>query len=99
MGEINISWSLVREKTDRLAEKLQTELNGYVMKHYENLEGSLQQTCGESIDAVRECLQEEKETLTEINVFMNALLLFIQESADAFKDVDVSYEEVYRDFV
>lgn len=99
MGEINISWNFVREKTDKLTKRLQAELNGSVMKHYENLEGSLQQTCGEGIDAVRECLQEEKETLTEINVFMNALLSFIQESAEAFKDVDVSYEEVYKDFV
>lgn len=99
MGEINISWNLVREKTDKLTKRLQAELNGSIIKHYENLEGSLQQTCGESIDAVRECLQEEKETLSEINIFLNALLSFIQESADAFEDVDVSYEQVYRDFV
>ena len=99
MGEINISWKLVQEKTDKLTKKLQTELNGSVMKHYENLEGSLQHTCGEGIDAVRECLQEEKETLTEIGVFMNALLSFIRESADAFEDVDVSYEEIYKNFV
>lgn len=99
MGEINISWKLVQKKTDELTKKLQTELNGSVMKRYENLEGSLQQTCGEGIDAVRECLLEEKKTLTEINVFMNVLLSFIQESADAFEDVDNGYEEVYRNFV
>lgn len=99
MGEINISWKLVQKKTDELTKKLQTELNGNVMKHYENMEGSLQRTCGEGIDAVRECLQEEKKTLTDINIFMNALLSFIQESADAFENVDNSYEEVYRNFV
>lgn len=99
MGEINISCKLVREKTDKLSKKLQTDLNGRVMKHYKNLEDCIQQTGGESIDAVRECLQEEKETLTEISIFMNALLSFIQESTDAFEDVDVSYEEVYKSFV
>lgn len=99
MGEIDISLKLVREKTDKLTKKLQMELNGSVMKHYESLEGSLQQTCGEGIDAVWECLQEEKETLTKVGVFMDALLSFIQESADAFEDVDVSYEEVYKNFV
>lgn len=99
MGEINISWNLVWEETDKLTKKLQTELNGSIIKHYENLESSLQQTCGKGIDAVRECLQEEKETLAEIGVFMNELLSFIREAADSFEGVDNSYEEAYRNFV
>lgn len=46
-----------------------------------------------------ECLQEERKTLTEIRVFMNELLSFIQKSADAFKEVETSCEEVYKNFL
>lgn len=99
MGEISILYNVVREKTDQLTRRQRTEFDGSIMTHYENLEGSLLKTCGEGIDAVMECLQDERKTLTEICVFMNELLLFIQKSADAFEDADVSYEEVYKNFL
>ncbi len=99
MGEINILYDVVREKTEQLTKKQQVEFDGSIMTHYENLEGSLLKTCGEGIDAVMECLQDERKTLTEIRVFMDELLLFIQKSADAFKDVETSCEEVYKNFL
>lgn len=99
MGEINILYNVVKEKTDQLTKKQRAEFDGSIMTHYENLEGSLLKTCGEGIDAVMECLQDERKTLMEIRVFMDELLSFIQKAADAFENADVSYEEVYKNFL
>lgn len=99
MGEIKISFPIVREKTDRLNGMLQGRFADDILKRYTYMEGSMQQSCGESIDAIREVLWDEKHTLTEISGFMKALLTFIQESADAFEDTDTSCEEVYKRFV
>lgn len=99
MGEIDIIYDLVREKTDKLTKKQQTEFDGSIRKHYEMLEGLFQKTCGEGIDTVMECLWDERETLTEISALMDELLSFIRESTDAFEDTDISCAEIYKNFV
>lgn len=90
MEEINIVYNLVREKTERLDKKQKEEFDAGISKHFEMLEGGLQKTCGEGIDAVMECLWDERETLTEVSELMKGLLSFIRESTDTFEDVDIS---------
>lgn len=99
MGEIDIIYHLVREKTDRLTKKQQTEFDGSIRKHYETLESLFQKTCGEGVDAVMECLWDERKTLTEVSALMNELLSFLRESTDTFEDVDVSCGESFETFV
>ncbi len=99
MEEIDIIYSLVREKTDRLAKRQRTEFDGSIKKHFDMMEGLFQKTCGEGIDAVMECLWDERKTLTELSGVMNELLSFLRESTDTFEDVDISCGEAFKNFV
>lgn len=96
MGEIDITYHLVREKTDRLARKQQTEFDGGMRKHFDTLENLFQKTCGDGIDAVMDCLWDEKLTLQEISGMMNGLLSYLRDATDAFEDVDISCREALK---
>lgn len=97
MGEIDITYNLVREKTDRLARKQQTEFDGGMRKHFDTLENLFQKTCGDGIDAVMDCLWDEKLTLQEISVLMSRLLLFLRESTDTFEEADLGCRDALKD--
>lgn len=96
MGEIDIAYHLVREKTDRLAKKQQTEFEGGIKKHFDTLENVFQKTCGDGIDAVMDCLWDEKKTLQEISGMMNELLSYLRDATDTFEDADISCGEALK---
>lgn len=96
MGEIDIAYHLVREKTDRLSKKQQTEFDEGIRKRFDTLENLFQRTCGDGIDAVMDSLWNEKKTLQEISGMMNGLLLFLRKSTDTFEDVDISCGEAIK---
>lgn len=96
MGEIDIVYHLVREKTDRLLKKQQIEFDEGIRKCFDTLENLFQRTCGNGIDAVMDSLWDEKKTLQEISKMMNGLLSFLRESTDTFEDIDISCGEVIK---
>lgn len=96
MGEINISFEAVRQKIDQLNQNIQNEFLGDIISHYNNLDNVIEQSGGKSIDAIRELLQQERKTLLGVSNFMTELLNFIQNSSNAFEDVDINHEEILK---
>lgn len=96
MGKLDISFENVREKTNELQTKIQNEFLGNIVSCYDNLNNAIEQSGGKSIDAIREELQQEKQVLLGVSNFMTGLLNFIQKSADAFEEVDVTHEGMLK---
>ncbi len=96
MGKLDISFENVREKTNELQTKIQSEFLGNIVSRYDSLNNAIEQSGGKSIDAIREELQQEKRVLLGVGNFMTGLLNFIQESADAFEEVDVKHEGMLK---
>ncbi len=99
MGRINISFAAVSQKTGKLKVQTEQSLLSNIMERYDNLQGSLEQSSGMGMDAIREEIEQEKKTVEEVGRFMIELLSFIQESSDAFEHVDVNHEEVMKQFI
>ena len=96
MGKLDISFENVREKTNELQTKIQSEFLGNIVSHYDSLNNAIEQSGGKSIDAIREELHQEKQVLLGVGNFMTGLLNFIQESSDAFEEVDVKHEGMLK---
>lgn len=99
MGRINISFGVVRQKTEEMKKRTETGLKGEILPRYDELSASMEQSCGRGMDTIRDALKQERDTLEKVNMFMMELLEFIQDSADAFEHVDVNHEEVIKKFV
>ncbi len=99
MGRINISFGIVRQKTEEMKKRVETGMNDEILTRYDQLSASIEQSCGKGIDAIRGALKQERDTLEKVSIFMVELLGFIQESADAFEHVDTNHEEVMKQFI
>lgn len=99
MEKINISFATVRQKTERLKQQVNQGMFLDILERYASLQNNLEQSCGLGVDAIREELEQERQSLTEVGIFMIELLEFIQDSADAFEKVDVKYEGIMKKFV
>lgn len=99
MEKINISFTTVRQKTERLKQQVNQGMFLDILERYVSLQNNLKQSCGLGVDAIREELEQERRSLTEVGTFMIELLEFIQDSADAFEKVDVKYEGIMKKFV
>ena len=99
MGRINISFAAVSQKTGELKAQTEQSLLSNIMGRYDNLQGSLEQSSGMGMDAIREEIEQENKTVEEVGRVMIELLSFIQESSDAFEHVDVNHEEVMKQFI
>ena len=54
MGRINISFAAVSQKTGELKAQTEQSLLSNIMGRYDNLQGSLEQSSGMGMDAIRE---------------------------------------------
>ena len=96
MGRIDISFEIVRQKSDKLNGQIQSRLEKEMIAGYERLENSLLQSGGDAVETLVEELRQEKNTLMEMKNFMVKLLQLMQESADAFEETDISYKEAVQ---
>lgn len=96
MGRIDISFENVRQKNDELIKKVNSKLDGDIIDRYEKLESSISQSGGEGVEAIMEEVYQEKEALISIKDFMIDLLTFIQETANAFEQVDIEHQETAK---
>lgn len=99
MGRIDISFETVSQKTEQLRRQMNEILTNDVLPGYDGIQTNIEQSCGAGIDALKEALDKEKRTVAEVCRFMEDLLEFIKDSADAFKHVDDNHEEVLKKFV
>lgn len=98
MGRIDISFETVRQKSDKLSSQLHSKLEGDIITGYEKLEGNIFQSGGEAVDMIAEELRQEKEALVEMKNFMECMLKLMQESTDAFEQVDAGYQAAFKNY-
>lgn len=99
MERINISFEVVKPKTEEIKAVISTRLFGDIVERYADLENSLEQSGGEGIDAIREVLLEERDLMQGIGNFMMELANFIWDAADAFEDTDRKHADVMKEFL
>lgn len=99
MERINISFEVVKTKTEEIRAVISKRMFGDIIKRYAGLEDSLEQSGGEGIDAIREVLLEEKELMQRVGNFMIELTSFIRDAADAFEDTDRKHADVMKEFL
>lgn len=92
MGRIDISFENVRQKNTELMKKIQSELDEDIIGRYKKLQSCISQSGGDGVEAIMEEVYLEEEALSNIRDFMVDLVTFIQDSADAFEEVDIAHE-------
>ena len=98
MGRIDISFETVRQKSDKLSNQLQSKLEGEIIAGYDRLEGNIFQSGGEAVAMIIEELRKEKEALIEMKNFMERMLKLMQESTDAFEEIDTGYQAALKNY-
>lgn len=98
MGRIDISFETVRQKSDKLSNQLQSRLEGDIIAGYDRLEENMFQSGGEAVAMIVEELRQEKEALIEMKNFMGQMLKLLQESTNAFEQVDTGYQAALKNY-
>lgn len=99
MARIDINFELVRQKTTELNQLIENELVLNTNERYEQAEYLASGLEGTGAEIIKTTIRLEKENMKNLVSFLTNMLSFIQDSADAFEDVDQNYEEIIRKFL
>lgn len=91
MGGIKISYNVVREKADKLEERIRSILDGSILTGYQKIEEAVCQSGGTAAEAVMEDIRQEREALIEFRGVMIKILELLEDSMDAFEEADRDY--------